>query len=217
MAKPCAKKAHFESTGRLISRILKQTRLARSDETMRNQLSEVDWQPSEPEFAEPVCKWFGVYTMPQCEHSVRRMLDLRHIESFFPTFEIQKVWKNRQRVTMDRPLFPSYIFVHIADSQRASVLSASGALRIIGIGNRPIAIPDREVEFFRSDFCRKRVEPYRELVIGARVRVRSGPMQGLEGTLIQKKNSMRFVLTVAMINQHAAVEVLAEELEAVLN
>ena len=118
---------------------------------------------------------------------------------------------------MNRPLFPSYVFVHIADSQRASVLSTPGALRIIGSGNRPLAVPDREIEFLRSDFCRKRVEPYRELVIGAKVRVRSGPMHGLEGTLIQKKNSMRFVLTVAMINQHAAVEVFAEELEAILN
>jgi len=40
-------------------------------------------------------------------------------------------------------------------------------------------------------------------------------MQGLEGVLVRKKNSLRFVLTLDLINQSAAVEVAAEELEPV--
>jgi hypothetical protein len=53
--------------------------------------------------------------------------------------------------------------------------------------------------------------------LGEKVRIRSGPMQGLEGTLVQKRNSLRFVLTIAMINQNAAIEVQGDELEAVQN
>ena len=38
-------------------------------------------------------------------------------------------------------------------------------------------------------------------------------MRGLEGTLIRKKSSLRFVLTLELINQSAALEVTADELE----
>jgi transcription antitermination factor NusG len=172
-----------------------------------------------PAFSESagMLRWFALYTMPQSEHAVRRVLDIKQLDSFFPTYEVQRVWKNRQRVKAQRPLFPSYLFVHIDARQRGAVLSVPHALRIVGNHHGPTAIPDREIEFLRSDICRNRIEPYHDLVVGKRVRIRSGPMEGLEGTLVEKRNSVRFVLTVAMINQHAAVEVQAEELEAVRN
>ncbi|MFZ0304501.1 MAG: hypothetical protein WAL75_17550 [Terracidiphilus sp.] len=42
-------------------------------------------------------------------------------------------------------------------------------------------------------------------------------MQGIEGTLVRKKSSLRFVLTLELINQHVAVEVDADELELPAN
>jgi NADH:ubiquinone oxidoreductase subunit K len=47
------------------------------------------------------------------------------------------------------------------------------------------------------------------------VRIKDGPMQGVQGVLVQKRNSLRFVLSIEMINQCAAVEVAADELESV--
>jgi len=155
--------------------------------------------------------------MPQSEQSVIRHLNARQIESFLPTYESVRVWKNRQRVITIRPLFPSYLFVRIGATDRGSVLGSPGALRIVGNGQGPLAVPDHEIEFLRSDFCRKRVEPYLDLVIGERVRIKAGPMQGVQGTLVQKKSGMRFVLTIALINQNAALEVRADDLEPVLN
>jgi len=166
---------------------------------------------------EQAVRWFAVYTMPQSEQSLRRMLDVRQIESFMPTYEVQKVWKNRQRIKTPRPLFSSYVFVHIGNHQRSAVLSSPGALHIIGNTHTALPIPDREIEFLQSEAIRGKLEPHLELVIGKKVRIRSGPMEGLEGTLVEKRNSLRFVLTVAMINQHAAVEMHADELEAVRN
>jgi len=46
-----------------------------------------------------------------------------------------------------------------------------------------------------------KLEPYRELVVGERVRIKSGTLRGLEGTLIRKNNQLRFVLSVDLINQ----------------
>jgi len=159
--------------------------------------------------------WYAVYTVPQHEKSVVKHLDLREVESFLPVYETVRVWKNRQRMKLILPLFPTYLFVNINFRERARVLQAPGVLQIVG--DKGCAyIPDSDVEFLRSDFCRQRIEPYRDLVIGEKVRIKSGVMQGLQGTLVRKSDSMRFVLTVELINQHASIQVDAEDLEPIV-
>jgi transcription antitermination factor NusG len=159
--------------------------------------------------------WYAVYTVPQHEKSALKHLDLREIESFLPVYETVRVWKNRQRMKLSLPLFPTYLFVHINFRERAKVLQSPGVLQIVG--NRGCAyIPDSEVELLRSGCSRQKIEPYRDLVIGEKVRIKSGVMQGLQGTLVIKSNSMRFVLTIELINQHAAIQVDAEDLEQIV-
>ena len=164
-----------------------------------------------------VRRWVAVFTVPQNERSVVRHLEMRQVESFLPTCETAHVWKNRQRVKIAHPLFPTYVFARIQPEERTSVLRSTGVLRIIGNKQGPLAIPDNEMEFLRSDFCRERVESYQELVVGEWVRIRTGAMRGVQGVLVRKKTGLRFVLTLELINQHAAIEVDADEVEPILN
>ncbi len=159
--------------------------------------------------------WYAVFTLPQNEKSTARQLRLRDVEAFVPTYESLRVWKNRQRVKLELPLFPSYLFVRICRSQRSRVLAAPGVLRIVGNRLDPVPVPDTTIDFLRSGLFAKSIEPYSELVVGERVRIRSGPMQGLEGVLVRKNNNLRFVLTIDLINRHASVEIGAENLEPV--
>jgi len=165
--------------------------------------------------AESERKWYAVYTLPQNERSVAKHLDIRQIESFLPTCESTRVWKNRQRVRIIQALFPTYLFVKICPTEKSKVLQSPGVLRIVGNCQGPLPLPDSEIEFLRSDFCRQGVEPYQELVVGQKVRIRRGSMQGVQGVLVRKKSSLRFVLTLQLINQHAAVEIAADELEPI--
>ena len=161
-------------------------------------------------------RWYAVFTASQHEKSVVRHLDLREVESFLPTYETVRVWKNRQRVSLVLPLFSSYVFVRISSQERGRVLQSPGVVRIVGTRKEPLPVPDSAIEFLRSDICAGNIEPYRELVVGQKVRIKSGVMRGLQGVLIRKKNSLRFVLTLDLINQHAAVEIPAEHLEPVI-
>jgi transcription antitermination factor NusG len=161
--------------------------------------------------------WYAVYTTPQHEKSVVKHLDVRQIESFLPTYQSTHQWKNGQRMKVTLPLFPTYLFVRIQAAQRSSVLAAPGIIQIVGNSHGPVPLASSDIEFLRSDFCKQRVQPYRDLVVGQRVRIKCGPMQGVQGMLVRKKNSLRFVLTLELINQHAAIEVAAEELEPVLS
>jgi transcription antitermination factor NusG len=158
-------------------------------------------------------KWYAVFTVPQNEKSVVKQLGLREVESFLPTYETVKVWKNRQRVRIILPLFPTYLFVHIHIRERVKVLQTPGVLQIVGCGRTSIPLSDAEIDFLRSGLCGKKIEPYRELVVGQKVRIKCGPLQGLKGVLVKQSNGLRFVLSVEAISQNASVEVEAECLE----
>jgi len=159
--------------------------------------------------------WYAVFTIPQNEKSAARHLSLRDIELFLPTYRAVHQWKNRQRATLELPLFPCYLFVRISRQERRRVLESPGVLRIIGSHSEPIPVPDSTIEFLRGGFCTGAAEPYCDLVLGQKVRIKSGAFEGLEGTLVRKNNNLKFVLSIDLINQHAAFEVNAENLEIV--
>ena len=162
-------------------------------------------------------RWYAVYTVPQNEKAVVKHLTMWEVESFLPTYETLRVWKNRQRQKVVLPLFPTYLFVRIHSDERCKVLQSPGVLQIVGNRKESVSIPDSDVEFLRSDFCSKGIEPYRELVVGEKVRIKNGVMQGIQGTLVRKGSSMRFVLTLQMINQNASIQVDAEDLEPIVS
>ena len=161
-------------------------------------------------------KWYAVFTVPQNEKSVAKYLGLQEIETFLPTYETVRLWKNRQRVKTILPLFPTYLFVHISSRERVKVLQSPGVLQIVGNGREAVPLPDSDVDILRNGLSGQHVEPYRELVVGEKVRIKSGLMRGIEGTLVKKCTGNRFVLTLRLINQHAAIEVDPEMLEPAL-
>ena len=160
-------------------------------------------------------KWYAVFTLPQNEKSTFKHLALREVEAFLPTYETQRIWKNRQKVKVVLPLFPTYLFVHIDLREKTRVLQTPGVLHIVGNPSGPVAIADAELEILRTGFCGRKVEPYPDLVVGEHVRIRSGPMQGVEGTLVRRKGGVRFVLAIQMLHQHAAIEIDADYLEPI--
>jgi len=160
-------------------------------------------------------RWYAVFTVPQNEKSVIKHLKLRDVEAFLPTYETIRVWKNRQRVKTVLPLFPCYLFVHIDTQERAKVLQSPGVLRMIGNDRQGQSLEEAEIELLRSGFSGRNFEPFHDLVIGERVRIKAGVLQGLEGTLVRRNSNLRFVLSLDLISQHAAVEVDAETLESI--
>lgn len=179
----------------------------------------VDGIPGErylqPVAAGAVRQWYAVYTLPQNEKSASAHLALRDIESYLPIYERVSKWRNRQHVKLQLPLFPSYLFVCIGARDRSRVLAAPGVVRIVGTRRESIPIPDEIIDFLRSELCLGRAEPYRELVVGERVRIRDGSMRGVEGTLVRKNNKLRFILSVEMIQRHVAIEIDASSLEPI--
>jgi transcription antitermination factor NusG len=162
-------------------------------------------------------RWFAAVTVPQHEKAASRHLDSAGVETFLPTYESSRVWKNRQRVQVQLPLFPTYLFVRIDQAERARVLRTPGVRRLVGNSREPLSLPDREIEFLRTTLSGQKGEPYADLLEGQRVRIKSGAMRGVEGWLVRKSSEWRFVLTVQLIHRHVALEVDASTLESILN
>jgi len=158
-------------------------------------------------------RWFAVYTNSRHEKCVAKHFHERQIESFLPLYQKVHHWTKHNNVRLDLPLFPNYVFVHIAPRERNSALAVPGVLCMVGRGHSPSAIPDAEIESLRTALRLRQLEPHPYLTAGERVRIKTGAMEGMEGILIRKKNALRVVLTLDLIKRSVAVEVDAQDVE----
>lgn len=91
-----------------------------------------------------------------------------------------------------------------------------GVLGIVGRGQISSALSNAEIESLRPVLERNKFEPYPYLVAGERVRIRTGSMEGMEGILVRRKNELRVVLTLDLIQRSVAVEVDAKDVEPIV-
>jgi transcriptional antiterminator NusG len=157
--------------------------------------------------------WYAAYTYAQHEKRVAEQLAQRDVEHLLPLYAAMHRWKDR-RVRVESPLFPGYVFVRLVLQDRLRVLQVPGVVRLVGFGGLPSALPDDQIEILRSGLADQlHAEPHPFLVVGRRVRIVRGPLAGLEGILRRKKNSLRFVLSVELIQRSVAVDVDAADVQ----
>lgn len=159
--------------------------------------------------------WYALYTRHQHEKAVAGILSNKGFEIFLPLYAAVRHWKDRVK-HLTLPLFPSYVFLRGGLDRRIQVVSTPGVFALVGHAGRPAPIPEVEINAVRKMVeSSLRAEPHPFLKCGDRVRVKSGPLEGLEGILVRKKTLFRLVLSVEMLNQSAAVEVDASAVEPV--
>jgi len=158
--------------------------------------------------------WYAAYTCAQHEKRVREHLEQRSIEAFLPLYETVHHWKDR-RMRLSLALFPGYVFVRLALRDRLQVLQVPGVARLVGFNGQPAALRDEEIEGMRSCLVHGlRLAPHPYLAVGRRVRITSGPFQGLEGIVQRKKGRVRFIISLNFILRSVAVEINEADLES---
>jgi transcription antitermination factor NusG len=81
-------------------------------------------------------------------------------------------------------------------------------VRLVSFNGHPAPMPDKEIEDLRDRLSiAGRVEPHPYLSVGRQVRVRSGPLKGLEGVIQRAKDRCRIVVSIHLIMRSVAVEV----------
>jgi transcription antitermination factor NusG len=151
--------------------------------------------------------WYALYTCPRHEKRVAEQIEQRSISCFLPVYRSVRRWKDRRK-ELELALFPGYVFVRIDLKDRLRVLQLASVVRFVSFNGHPVSLPDGEVESLMnglaSGVC---AEPHPYLTIGRRVRVRYGPMAGMQGILVRRKEGFRLVLSIDLIMRSVMLEV----------
>jgi len=151
--------------------------------------------------------WHALYTRHQHEKAVTHALSNKGFEVFLPLYSATHRWKDRNKQLL-LPLFPCYVFLRGGLERRLDILTTPGIHMLITRGGYPAAVSDEEIYWVRQLVEKAvRVEPHPFLKSGDRVRVKSGPLTGVEGILVRKKNLFRLVVSVEILGKSAAAEV----------
>jgi transcriptional antiterminator NusG len=160
--------------------------------------------------------WYAVYTSANHEKKAAAEISRRGVESFLPVYRTSRRWSDR-RVELELPLFQSYVFVHLSLSDRLTVLQVPGVVRLVGFGGLPAPLPDDQMQALRSGLNgRLRAEPHRFLTAGRRVRLKDGPLMGMQGILLRRKGKFRVVISIALIQRALSVDVDIADVEPAL-
>ena len=106
------------------------------------------------------------------------------------------------------PLFPGYVFVRLALRDRLQVLQIPGLVQLISFAGRPAPLQDEDISALKNCLNNgDHVAPHPYLQAGRRAKVKSGPLQGLVGIILRRKNRTRFILSFDLIMRSVAVEI----------
>ncbi len=156
---------------------------------------------------EPDGAWHAVYTRHQHEKAAAEVLSKKGFEIFLPLYGVVHRWKDRSK-RLSLPLFPCYLFLRGGLERSLDIMTTPGVHSLVRTAGQTAVIPQAQIDAVRQLIeSSLGVEPHLFLSCGDWVRVKSGPLAGMEGILVRKKNHFRLVLSVEMLGKAASVEV----------
>jgi transcriptional antiterminator NusG len=154
--------------------------------------------------------WVALLVRVNHERSVGAHLVRFGYERFIPTRTATATSGAKQEM----PLFPGYVFARFQLHNPHRMVHAPGVIRLLGDDHGPAVVPEQEIESIRRITAQGvYAEPWKFMIVGDRVRVVSGPLSGVEGLLVEKRNGLRLVISVTLLRRAVAVVVKASEVE----
>ena len=135
--------------------------------------------------------WFAVYTKPRWEKKVASLLDDNGIENYCPLNRVVKQWCDRKKVILE-PLFKSYVFVRVKDSEKWDLKNINGILNFVYWLGKPAKIKDEDIftiKKFLNEFSDVQIEEVTGLKVNSNVRIKQGLLMNYNGVLVEINGS----------------------------
>jgi transcription antitermination factor NusG len=159
-------------------------------------------------------RWYALYTCARHERRVAEQIERRQLSCFLPSYRCVRRWKDRRK-ELELALFPGYVFVNMSLANKLKVLQVPGVVSFVSFHGQPAALPGEEIEALRNRLCgSSKIEPHPYLRAGRKVRVHSGPFQGLEGIIVRRKDRCRLIFSIDLIQRSLAIELDEADIEA---
>ncbi|MDR1456061.1 MAG: UpxY family transcription antiterminator [Tannerella sp.] len=136
--------------------------------------------------------WYALYTFPRAEKKVKDRLDAMEKETYLPLHRSPRVWSDRVKI-IERPLIPSYIFVHCREAELQLLLrEVYGVIRIVYYCGKPAVIRPQEIDAIRQFLELAAEHPLCE---GEEVEILAGSFKHISGKIqeIRKKYLVLYI------------------------
>ncbi|PQO38082.1 transcription termination/antitermination protein NusG [Blastopirellula marina] len=148
-------------------------------------------------------RWRVLYTKSRQEKAVARQLATMDVPFYLPL--LSRVSISRGRKTTSRvPLFSNYLFMFGDEEERVSALATNRLSRVIEVEDGRQIWSDLQ-QLASAIHRGAPLTKEERLCPGQRVRVRSGQLRGLEGTVVERQGQRRLVVAVNFLQQGASM------------
>ena len=157
--------------------------------------------------------WFVAHTRPRCEKKLAEHCQRQGFATTLPCYDAAHKYRGKT-VVFRKPLFPGYLFLKVLPHQSGAVRQNDYVANLLEVFDQ------REFEQQLQDILRAldsgvgvRLAP--AIGVGMRVRIKGGPLQGIEGWVEDRYGLATVLLRLDFINQAAAVKLEADLLEPI--
>lgn len=172
-------------------------------------------------------QWYVVNTYSGHENKVKEKLEMRSESMDMKDYIFrvivpeEKIVEEKDGVTKERvkKLFPGYILVEMVMSDEAwyvvrNTPGVTGFIGSSGKGAKPTPLQPYEVDNILNNMGMSRLDVNKELEVGSKVRIISGPFSGMFGTIDSvDATNQKIMLLVDLFGQETSVEVGMSEIE----
>lgn len=157
--------------------------------------------------------WFVAHTRPRCEKKLAEYCEREGISVTLPCYRSAHKYRGKVAV-FHKPLFPGYVFLQMPALKRQKVYQSKYVANLLDVKDQELfarqlgdilAALETELEIT--------VAP--EIGEGKKVRIKSGPLRGMEAWVEKRAGMTLALLRLDFIGQAAAVKVEATDLELV--
>jgi transcriptional antiterminator NusG len=157
--------------------------------------------------------WFAIRTKSNRESVVLASLVSKGYQTFLPMYEsgtsVDTVAKRARSI----PLFPGYLFCRFDVQRRQPIVMTPGVVYIVSNGRIPWPVDDEEIESLKTVLKTKvPVEQHAFVPVGEPVCIRSGPLAGAHGRVVEHKQD-RLIVSISLLQRSISVSICPEWVE----
>ncbi len=157
--------------------------------------------------------WFVAHTKPRCEKKLVEHCLRQHIAATLPCYDSAHKYRGKT-VVFRKPLFPGYVFLQMEPTRRDTVRQNDYVANLLEVFDQETFVRQLN-DILVALNSRLGVQLAPSIGAGMQVRIKTGPLQGMEGWVEQRYGMSTVLLRLDFINQAAAVKLEADQLEPI--
>ena len=157
--------------------------------------------------------WFVAHTRPRCEKKLAQYCAREGLPTTLPCYRSVRKYRGKV-VVFQKPLFPGYLFLQLLSHQRPKVYASDYVANLLEVIDQELFTRQlNDILTALETNLEVRLAP--QIAAGVKVRIKSGPLRGLEGWVQQRSGPLEVLLRLDFIAQAAAVKIEATDLELI--